>query len=168
MRYEKFKVITGSGKENLNFYSTFFTNNKSKKGEFYQLSTPGNFVQDSSEIIQGIDSGGHEFEKVYPALMIKELWEEKAENLKKISLLEEDLQKKKEDVDRINRELSTTKGEFNTQKSKLDNLQLEKNKVEKEKEEINRKLNSANVDLQKKEENFKEKEQELTNSKNEI
>jgi hypothetical protein len=84
MRYEKFKVVWGSEKENLFFYSTFFIDNfKFKKGEFYQLSTPGNFVEDTSGtipggydasgIIQGIDNGGYEFEKIAPALLIKEL-----------------------------------------------------------------------------------------------
>lgn len=84
MRYEKFEVVTGSDQENLFFYSTFFVDNfKFKKGEFYQLSTPGNFVKDTSGsipgnfgdsgIIQGIDDGGYEFEKVVPALLIKEL-----------------------------------------------------------------------------------------------
>jgi len=73
-RYERFKVIAGSEKEGLDFYSTFFINgNKFKKGEVYQLSTSGNFVQDSSEIIQGTDRGGYEFEKVHPSLLIKEL-----------------------------------------------------------------------------------------------
>ena len=40
MPYEEFKVIIGSDKENLVFYSTFFddeVNAKFKKGEIYEL-----------------------------------------------------------------------------------------------------------------------------------
>ena len=85
MRYEIFKVVAGSEKENLLFYSTFFVDEfKFKKGEIYQLSTLGNFVEDTSGnipggfdasgIIQGIDNGGYDFEKVFPSLLIKELW----------------------------------------------------------------------------------------------
>ena len=76
MPYEEFKVIIGSDKENLVFYSTFFddeVNAKFKKGEIYELSITGEFVQDSSEIIQGINEGGYEFGKVAPSLVIKEL-----------------------------------------------------------------------------------------------
>jgi len=72
--YEKFKVIVGSDKENLLFYSTFFTDNiKFKKGEIYQIFTLGKFVEDSSGIIQNIDGGEYEFEKIAPSLFIKEL-----------------------------------------------------------------------------------------------
>jgi len=84
MRYENFKVIAGSEEENLLFYSTFFVDKfKFKKGEVYQLSTFGNFVEDTSGtipggfdasgIIQGIDNGGYEFEKISPTLVIKEI-----------------------------------------------------------------------------------------------
>lgn len=82
--YEKFKVIVGSDKEKLLFYSTFFANNiKFKKGEIYQLFTLGNFVEDSlgnipgsfnaSGIIQSINGGEYEFEKITPSLFIKEI-----------------------------------------------------------------------------------------------
>src|SRR6266480_2417133 len=113
MNYENFKVVAGSEKGNLLFYSTFFVDDhKFKKGEFYQLSTPGNFVEDTSGtipgsfdasgIIQGIDNGGYEFEKVFPSLLIKELWEEKEENAEKLDISEGDLEKKKKEVNRIN------------------------------------------------------------------
>src|SRR5436190_10215580 len=103
MRYENFKVVTGSEKGNLLFYSTFFVDNfKFKKGEIYQLSTLGNFVEDTSGtipggfdtsgIIQGIDNGGYEFEKVAPALLIKELWEEKEEKTEKLNISEGELE----------------------------------------------------------------------------
>jgi len=83
MRCENFKVVTGSEKENLLFYSTFFSDNNFKNGEVYQLSTPGNFVEDvsgnipgsfnASGIIQGIDNGGYEFKKITSSLHIKEI-----------------------------------------------------------------------------------------------
>jgi len=76
MPYEEFKVIVGSDKESLVFYSTFFddeVNAGFKKGEIYELSITGEFVQDSSEIIQGISEGGYEFEEISPSLVIKEL-----------------------------------------------------------------------------------------------
>jgi len=98
MPYEKFEVIAGSDKEkeNLVFYSTFFADNiKFKKGEIYELSITGNFVQDSSEIIQGVDSADYELEKVTPSLAIKELWEENEENIENLGSLEEELERNK-------------------------------------------------------------------------
>ncbi|WP_147410427.1 hypothetical protein [endosymbiont GvMRE of Glomus versiforme] len=158
MRYEKFKVIAGSEKEELNFYSTFFTgSNKFKKGEIYELSTPGDFVQDSSEIIQGINNGGHEFERVYSSLMIKELWEEKAENIERLSILEEDLKKKKEDVNKINQELSGKKGELTSLQSRFDSLQLEKRKGDE-------KISLLEKNIQTKEQEINRVNQELRNS----
>jgi hypothetical protein len=82
--YEKFKLIVGSDRENLFFFSTFFTDNiKFKKGEIYQLSTSGNFVEDNSGVIPGgfnvsgiiqeISDGDYEFQKITPSLLIKEL-----------------------------------------------------------------------------------------------
>jgi len=162
LRYEKFEVVAGSEKEELKFYSTFFTgNNKFKKGEIYELSTPGNFVKDTSGtipggfdasgIIQGIDNGGYEFEKVAPSLMIKELWEEKESNIEKINVLEEDLQGRKSDINRINEKLISKEREFDDLKSRFDNLQIEKNNLEEEKEKISEELDSTKTSLRKKE-----------------
>ncbi|MCE8168243.1 MAG: hypothetical protein I3275_06535 [Candidatus Moeniiplasma glomeromycotorum] len=165
MRYEKFKVITGSNKENLNFYTTFFTGNtKFKKGEFYQLSTPGNFVQDSSEIIQGIDNGGYEFEKVYPSLLIKELWEEKIEKTGKIDLLEADLEKRKQEVNRINRELSDKKIEFNNLQSKFNNLQTEKTNRDEKISSLERSIQEKDKKIQE----IKQKSENLETEKSQL
>jgi hypothetical protein len=74
MRYERFEVIAGSEKEELHFYSTFFMDNpKFKKGDIYELTISGDFIQDASEIIQGTEQGVSELERVFPSLMIKEL-----------------------------------------------------------------------------------------------
>jgi len=162
MRYERFKVITGSSKENLNFYTTFFTGNtKFKKGEIYQLSTPGNFVQDSSEIIQGIDNGGYEFEKVYPSLLIKELWEEKFEKAGKIDLLEADLEKRKQEVNRINRELSDKKIELIDLQSKFNNLKMEKTNGDE-------KISSLEREVREKDKKIQETEQKSKNLGTEV
>jgi len=172
MRYENFKVITGSEQENLLFYSTFFVDNfKFKKGEIYQLSTPGNFVEDTSGsipggfdasgIIQGIDNGGYEFEKVFPSLMIKELWEEKEENAKKFNFSEKDLEQKIKDVSKTNQELLTVKNELSNLQNKFSNLQLEK--AEKVSE-----LNQTKENLKKKEEDAEEKRQKLVNSEEKV
>jgi len=94
MPYEKFKVVAGGDEGNLLFYSSFFADNvRFKKGDIYRLFTPGNFVKDG-EIIQKIDGGEHEFQKVTPSLFIKELWEEKRKTNERLSLSEEDLKKK--------------------------------------------------------------------------
>lgn len=134
MRYEKFKVIAGSEEEELKFYSTFFTSDRRfRKGEFYEFSFLGNFVQDSSEIIQGTSEGNYEFERIYPSLIIKELWEEKENSLGKINILEEDLHKKQGDVSKMNEELFDEKRKFNELRKDFESLQLEKSKLEKEK-----------------------------------
>jgi len=75
MPYEKFDVVVGSEKENLVFYSTFFDDDiRFKKGEIYELSTEGKFIESStSGIIQGVDNADYEFEKIAPSLLIKEL-----------------------------------------------------------------------------------------------
>jgi len=172
MRYENFKVITGSEQENLLFYSTFFVDNfKFKKGEIYQLSTPGNFVEDTSGsipggfdasgIIQGIDNGGYEFEKVFPSLIIKELWEEKEENFGKWNLSEKDLEQKRKDATKTNQELSEVRREFSELQNKFSNLQLEKNERVKE-------LNSTKENLKIEKEDNEKNKKELVNSKNEI
>ncbi|CAH1756741.1 9101_t:CDS:2 [Entrophospora sp. SA101] len=167
LRYEKFGVIAGSEKEELKFYSTFFTgNNKFKKGEIYELSTPGNFVQDSAEIIQGVNSGGYEFEKVAPSLAIKELWEEKESNIEKLNALEEDLQEKKNNINRISEELISKKREFDDLQSRFNNLQIEKNKLKEEKEKISEELNSTKTSLQKKEEELVSSKGEATQLQN--
>jgi len=95
MPYEKLKVVAGDGEANLLFYSAFFAKNdiKFKKGDIYCLSILGNFVKDG-EIIQKIDDGEHEFQKITPSLLIKELWEEKNKLVGKLNLSEEDLKKK--------------------------------------------------------------------------
>jgi hypothetical protein len=161
MRYEKFKVIIGSDKEELNFYYTFFTSNSLiKKGETYQLSTTGNFVEDSSGIIQGIDNGGYEFERVVPSLLIKELWEEKEKNKVKSILLEEDLKNKIKDVERINNELFGTKNELTSLKSRFDKLQTESGKNAKD-------LGDTRETLRKKEDEIKRINRDLADSKEE-
>ncbi|MCE8167774.1 MAG: hypothetical protein I3275_04040 [Candidatus Moeniiplasma glomeromycotorum] len=168
MRYENFKVVAGSEKENLLFYSTFFVDEfKFKKGEIYQLSTPGNFVEDTSGtipggfdasgIIQEIDSGGYEFEKVAPSLLIKELWEEKEENAEKLNLTEKDLEQKKKDNTKINQELLEARREFSELQNKFSNLQLEKDEQTKE-------LSSLKENLKNEKEDVEKKKQELVNS----
>jgi len=162
-------VIAGSEKEELKFCSTFFTgNNKFKKGEIYELSTPGNFVQDSAEIIQGVNSGGYEFEKLAPSLAIKELWEEKESNIEKLSALEEDLQGKKDNINRISEELISKKREFDDLQSRFNNLQVEKNKLKEEKEKISEELNSTKTILQKKEEELVSSKGETTQLQNKV
>jgi len=171
MRFENFKVVAGSEKETLLFYSTFFTGNfKFKKGEIYQLSTSGNFVEDASGtipgsfdasgIIQGIDNGGYEFEKVAPALLIKELWEEKSENANELSLLETDLEKRKQEVNRVNQELTSKKIEFTNLQSSFNNLQSEKTKGDE-------KISSLEKDAQEKDNKIREKDRELSDFKKE-
>ncbi|KLL02040.1 MAG: hypothetical protein MRERC_5c064 [Mycoplasmataceae bacterium RC_NB112A] len=168
MRCENFKVITGSEKENLLFYSTFFMDdNKFKKGEIYQLSTSGNFVQDTSGtipgsfdasgIIQGIDSGGYEFEKITPSLFIKGLLERN----ERISLLEKDLKEKKEFVDRVNQESLETRKELSDLQSKFSKLQLEK-------EEKIKEIGSLKEELAKKQKEVEEKNSKISTSQQEI
>ncbi|CAI2184346.1 78_t:CDS:2 [Funneliformis geosporum] len=123
MRYEKFKVVVGSSKEYLLFYSTFFVdNNFQKKGEIYELVTPGNFVEDSTGIIQGIDNGAEKDlreKKEYVDKLSQEtksaknetaelkknfniLQDKKEKDDQKIKLLEEELARKKEAVEKEN------------------------------------------------------------------
>ncbi|CAG8844723.1 29928_t:CDS:1, partial [Racocetra persica] len=112
MPCEKFAVIAGSEQESLSFYSTFFTDNiKFKKGDIYQLSTSGSLVQDSSEIVQGISNGSYEFEKSFPSLLIKELWESNQENIEELDLLKKEFEDKKKYVDGINEDLHKSKEE---------------------------------------------------------
>jgi chromosome segregation ATPase len=161
MRYEKFKVIIGGKKEELNFYYTFFASNSLiKKGEIYQLSTMGSFVEDSSGIIQGIDKGGYEFEKVASSLLIKELWEEKEKGIEKSGLLEEDLKNKIKDVERINNELLRVKNELSSLKSRFGKLQTENEKNAKG-------LSETKESLTKKEDELRGISQDLVNSKEE-
>jgi len=86
--YEKFKIVAGEDKENLFFFSNFFSGNvRFKKGDIYQFSTSGGFIEDKtgiipgsfndSGIIQGISDGNYELKKLTPSLLIKELWEKK-------------------------------------------------------------------------------------------
>jgi len=143
MPYEEFKVIVGSDKESLVFYSTFFddeVNAGFKKGEIYELSITGEFVQDSSEIIQGISEGGYEFEEISPSLVIKELWEEKEENFENLGLLEEDIERRKKDVDKINKSWLDAREEVTELKKQLKDLRLEK-------EEITQRLNKLENEL---------------------
>jgi len=172
MRYENFKVITGSEKGNLLFYSTFFVDEfKFKKGEVYQLSTPGNFVEDTSGaipgsfdasgIIQGIDNGSYEFEKVAPVLLIKELWEEKEEKAKKLNSTEKDLEQKKKDATKINQELLSVRKELSDLQNKFSNLQLEKDERVSE-------LSQIKENLKNKEKEAEEKRQKLVNSEEKV
>jgi DNA repair exonuclease SbcCD ATPase subunit len=162
MCYEKFKVIVGDNKEELNFYYTFFANNSLiKKGEIYELSITGNFVQDSSEIIQGIDNGGYEFVKITPSLLIKELWDEKEKGIEKLDLMEEDLENKIEYVERINQELLDMRNDFSDLTVRFDNLQVENEKNVK-------RLNDYKESLRKKEEENKKINQSWASSKEEV
>jgi len=169
MCYEKFEVIAGSERENLFFYSTFFADNiKFKKGDFYQLSMSGDFVQDSSGampgsfddsgIIQGISGGSHDFERVFPSLIIKEIWEEKESDREKLNALEEDFQKKKEDFSKINQELFNVKEELSSLQNMFSNLQLEKVKSDE-------KISLLEKNIQIKEQEINRINQELSNSK---
>jgi len=161
MPYEKFKVIIGSEKEELIFYSTFFDDDiRFKKGEIYELSITGNFVEDSSKIIQGVDKDGYEFEKVTPPLLIKELWEEKEKSNESLSLLEENLEKKKEDVSKINQDLFNANREIVDLKKQVDNLRLEK-------QGISEKLSISEESLRREKENLEKKNQECDDSKKE-
>jgi len=162
MRCEKFKVIAGSEKEELNFYSTFFvSNNKFKKGEIYELSTPGNFVEDSSGIIQGINNGGYEFEKIHPSLMIQELWEKRIESIEKLNRLEEDLRNKKEEFSKKNQEFSDAKRELTNLQNRFNNLQLEKRTSDE-------KIISLERDIQEKGATIQQLKRELNSSENKI
>jgi len=154
------------------FYSTFFVDNhKFKRGEVYQLTTPGNFVEDTSGvipgsfdasgIIQGIDDGGYEFEKVYPTLLIKEIWEEKEENFGKWNLSEKDLEQKRKDATKTNQELSEVRREFSELQNKFSNLQLEKNERVKE-------LNSTKENLKIEKEDNEKNKKELVNSEKKV
>jgi len=162
MRYEKFAVIAGSEQENLSFYSTFFTDNiKFKKGDIYQLSTAGSLVQDSSEIVQGISNGSHEFEKSFPSLLIKELWEANQENIAELDLLKREFEDKKKDYDIINEKLLGTESELSGLKSRFDSLQIEKNSKDKSLEKIEKELASQKEESEK-------KAQQLVSFKSEI
>lgn len=172
MRYENFKVIVGSEKGNLLFYSTFFADDiKFKKGNVYQLSTSGNFVEDTSGslpgsfdtsgIIQGINNGGYDFEKVAPTLLVKELWEEKEESVEKLVFSEKELEKKQKDAAKTNQELSVVRKELSELQNKFSNLQLESD------EKVKR-LDSLEKDLQREKEDIKKKKQELVNSEKKV
>ncbi|MCE8158878.1 MAG: hypothetical protein I3270_00095 [Candidatus Moeniiplasma glomeromycotorum] len=168
MRCENFKVITGSEKENLLFYSTFFSENNFKKGEIYQLVTPGNFVEDTSGnipgsfnasgIIQGIDSGGYEFEKFPTALLIRELSEEKQKKTREIELAEKDLVEKKKLVERVNNDLLNAEEKSIQLRKQLDNLRSEK-------EERDRKIIDLEGELKKEKAEVEKANQKLVEEK---
>jgi len=73
--HEKFKVITGSDKEHLIFYSTLLGSDiRFRKGDFYQFSTKGEFSVSASEIVESIKNNeSYKMEKVSPSVLIKEL-----------------------------------------------------------------------------------------------
>jgi len=118
-------------------------------------------VEDSSGIIQNIDSREYEFEKITPSLFIKELWEEKEKNIENLNLLEEDLTKKKKDVERVNQELFNAKTATSNLKNQFDNLQTEKEKGDE-------KLNLFEKDIQKKKEEIDKANQKQVDSEKEI
>ncbi|CAI2196499.1 16217_t:CDS:2, partial [Funneliformis geosporum] len=120
---------------------------------------PGGF--DASGIIQGIDDGGYEFEKVFPSLMIRELWEEKEESAKKMNSSEEDLEQKRKEITKTNQELSTTRNELSDLQNKFSNLRLEKD------EKVKR-LSSLEESLKKEREDVEKKKQGLINSEEKI
>jgi len=153
--------VVGEEEGNLLFYSTFFTSNiKFKKGDIYRLSTAGNFVKEG-EIIQKIEGGEHEFQKITPSLFIKELWEERKQTTEKFNLSEEDLKKKKEDVDRINQKLLDSERNVTQLQEKVNNLQSEKENNVKE-------ISSLKEELQRKEQEIEKINQTLTEAKKEL
>ncbi|CAG8653166.1 28419_t:CDS:2, partial [Racocetra persica] len=115
----------------------FLTKEKFKKGEIYELSTPGSFIQDSSEIIQGTDQGGHELERASDAkqelIELKRKFDDlqlkKRQAEEKISSLEESIQNKEEENQKLNQELHNSRDETGQLQSRVTNLEYERDKI---------------------------------------